>query len=170
MSRGPAAKKRLRSHCLEGCGPQVNYENRGHRTRLQWRLGRRVDGSSPRPEGSGARPPGTPTSSSAVLEWPQATPLKPPTRSPQSASSGPVPTGCGARASHTQTNASFDPARSFPRFLVEKQNCFYIHVFLIICHSDESVLSDTRASRSCTNHTTSFSRLVSVIRKPRRDF
>ena len=124
------------------------------------------------PDMARARPPGTPTSSSAVLEWPQATPLKPPTRSPQSASSGPVPTGCGARASHTQTNASFDPARSFPRFLVEKQNCFYIHVLLSICHSDESqtVLSDSRTSRSCTNHTTSFSRLVSVIRKPRRDF
>jgi hypothetical protein len=36
--------------------------------------------------------------SSAALEWPQATPLKPPTRSPQSAPSGPIPTGYGTRA------------------------------------------------------------------------
>jgi hypothetical protein len=47
--------------------------------------------SGPVPTGCGARAPGTPTSSSATLEWPQATPLKPPTRSPQSALRGPSP-------------------------------------------------------------------------------
>jgi hypothetical protein len=45
----------------------------------------------------GARPhriwhaPGAPTSSSASLEWPQATPLKPPTRSPPIGPRGPSP-------------------------------------------------------------------------------
>ena len=34
---GPDAKKRFRSHCLEGCGLGANYGNRGRRTRLQWR-------------------------------------------------------------------------------------------------------------------------------------
>ena len=40
---------------LEGCGPKANYESRDQRAQLQWRLGRRVVVSYPRPEGSGAR-------------------------------------------------------------------------------------------------------------------
>ena len=39
---GPDAKKRFRSHCLEGCGLTAKCGNRGRRTRLQRRLGRRV--------------------------------------------------------------------------------------------------------------------------------
>ena len=40
FSREPDTKNRLRSHCLEGCGPQANCESRGQRTQLQSRLGR----------------------------------------------------------------------------------------------------------------------------------
>jgi hypothetical protein len=40
---------------LDGCGPQAKCGNRGRRTQLQWRLGRRVVVSDPRSEGSGAR-------------------------------------------------------------------------------------------------------------------
>ena len=39
---------------LDGCGPQAKCGNRGRRTQLQWRLGRRVVVSDPRSEGSGA--------------------------------------------------------------------------------------------------------------------
>jgi hypothetical protein len=45
--------------------------------------------SGPIPPDVARAPLGTPTSSSASLEWPQATPLKPPTRSHQSARRGP---------------------------------------------------------------------------------
>jgi hypothetical protein len=45
----------------------------------------------PVPTGRGARAPGAPTSSSASLKWPPAPPLKPPTRSHQSAPRGPSP-------------------------------------------------------------------------------
>ena len=38
LAWGPDAKKRFRSHCLEGCGPKAKCGNRGQRTRLQWRL------------------------------------------------------------------------------------------------------------------------------------
>jgi hypothetical protein len=52
---GLAACVVVSDSCLDGCGPQAKCGNRGHRTQLQWRLGRRVVVSYPRPEGSGAR-------------------------------------------------------------------------------------------------------------------
>ena len=56
-----------------------------------------------------ARAPGTQTSRRLLLNGPRPHPSiprhDPPNRPP-----GPVPTGCGARASHEQTNSSFDPA------------------------------------------------------------
>ena len=35
--------------CFEGCGLGAKCGNRGHRTRLQWRLGRRLVISEPDP-------------------------------------------------------------------------------------------------------------------------
>ena len=65
-----------------------------------------------------------------------------------------------------------DESTRFRVFLLKCINCLSICVFLSKCHSglSQAGLSDTRTSRSCTNHTISSSRLVSVIRKPRRDF
>ena len=40
MSLKADSSRRIRSHCLEGCGLGAKCGNRGHRTRLQWRLGR----------------------------------------------------------------------------------------------------------------------------------
>ena len=53
FGRRPDAKKRLRSHCLEGCGLGAKCANRGQRPQLQGRRRRRVVVSYPVVEGCG---------------------------------------------------------------------------------------------------------------------
>ena len=147
-------------------------------------IGRRLHPSSPRhdrtnrppgpvPTGRGARAAlGTPTSSSASLKWPQATRFKPPTRSPQSAPRGPSPPDVASAPVMNQRLHRWIPPHPFRVFLLKSVYGFFMSVLLIICNSDlsQTGLSDSSTSRSCINRTTSSSRLVSVIRKPRRDF
>jgi hypothetical protein len=63
-------------------------------------------------------------------DWPPGHTLQAPATITPIGRTGPVPTGCGASASHTQTNASLDPVPCFPRFLVEMhQLSLYMCIF-----------------------------------------